>query len=228
MGLHDGHRQRLKTRFLQQGLGGFEDHNVLELLLFYSLPRADTNEIAHELLNRFGSISGVFDASAEELCKVKGVSMHTASLIKLIPELFSVYHSDKTSVTKVIQSTNEAGKYFIPKFYGKTNEEVYVMLLDDKKKMIKCDKISEGTINSANITVKKVISLAVSSNATGVILAHNHPAGVALPSHDDIITTEKVYRALELINVRLYDHIIVADDDFVSLVESGEFERFRY
>ena len=228
MGIHDGHRQRLKARFLRQGLSGFEDHNVLELLLFYSLPRADTNEIAHELLSTFGSLSAVFDAPFDELCKIKGVSRHTASLIKLIPELTSVYNIDKTKYSDTIINAKDAGLYFVPRFYGKLNEEVHVMLLDDKRKIIKCEKIFEGIVNLSPITVKKVVALAVNSNATGVVLAHNHPAGVALPSSSDLRMTEQLFHALKLINIHLIDHIIVADDDFVSLAESGEFERYNY
>ncbi len=228
MGVHDGHRKRLKRRFLSEGLDSFEDHNILELLLFYALPRSDTNEIAHRLLEQFKSLSGVFDAPLEELCKIKGISEHSATLIKLIPRLTSAYHTDKSKDIKIISSTNAAGKFFVPRFYGKQNEEVHVMLLDDKKKVIKCEKVFEGTVNSTPITVKKVVAMAVNSNATGVILAHNHPGGIALPSKSDLRATEKIYRALELINIQLCDHIIVADDDFVSLADSGNFERFRY
>lgn len=228
MGVHDGHRKRLKRRFLSEGLDSFEDHNILELLLFYALPRSDTNEIAHRLLEQFKSLSGVFDAPLEELCKVKGISEHSATLIKLIPRLTSAYHTDKSKDIKIISSTNAAGKFFVPRFYGKANEEVHVMLLDDKKKVIKCEKVFEGTVNSTPITVKKVVAMAVNSNATGVILAHNHPGGIALPSKSDLRATEKIYRALELINIQLCDHIIVADDDFVSLADSGNFERFKY
>lgn len=228
MGVHDGHRKRLKQRFLSEGLDSFEDHNILELLLFYALPRSDTNEIAHRLLEQFKSLSGVFDAPLEELCKIKGISEHSATLIKLIPRLTSAYHTDKSKDIKIISSTNAAGKFFVPRFYGKQNEEVHVMLLDDKKKVIKCEKVFEGTVNSTPITVKKVVAMAVNSNATGVILAHNHPGGIALPSKSDLRATEKIYRALELINIQLCDHIIVADDDFVSLADSGSFERFRY
>ena len=228
MGVHDCHRKRLKRRFLSEGLDSFEDHNILELLLFYALPRSDTNEIAHRLLEQFKSLSGVFDAPLEELCKIKGISEHSATLIKLIPRLTSAYHTDKSKDIKIISSTNAAGKFFVPRFYGKQNEEVHVMLLDDKKKVIKCEKVFEGTVNSTPITVKKVVAMAVNSNATGVILAHNHPGGIALPSKSDLRATEKIFRALELINIQLCDHIIVADDDFVSLADSGNFERFRY
>ena len=228
MGVHDGHRNRLKTRFISQGLSGFEDHNVLELLLFYSIPRSDTNEIAHRLLNQFKTLSGVFDAPVEELCKIKGVSTHTATLIKLIPELTAVYNTDKTKDIKIVSSTKEAGSFFVPRFYGKKNEEVNALFLDDKKKVIRCDKLFEGTVNSTPITVKKVVAAAVNTNATSVVIAHNHPGGVALPSRADMMATEKIYKALKLINIELCDHIIVADDDFVSMADSGEFERYKY
>lgn len=228
MGVHDGHRNRLKSRFLAQGLGSFEDHNVLELLLFYSIPRSDTNEIAHNLLNEFKTLSGVFDAPVEELCKIKGISKHSATLIKLIPEITSVYNTDKTKDIKIIKSTKEVGKFFLPRFYGKKNEEVHVLLLDDKKNVIRCDKLFEGTVNSTPITVKKVVAAAVNSNATAVVIAHNHPGGVALPSRSDRVATEKIFKALKLINIELCDHIIVADDDFVSMADSGEFNRYEY
>ncbi len=228
MGLHDGHRQRLKSRFLSQGLEGFEDHNVLELLLFYSIPQKDTNEIAHLLLNEFGSLHGVFDAPVDALCKVKGVSSHTATMIKLMPALFARYQTDKTADAQVLKSTRDFGRYFLPRFYGKTNEEFHVMLLDDKMKIIRCEKAFEGTVNATQIIIKKLIAMVVNSNATGVVVAHNHPEGIALPSHADRHTTERIYKSLEMINVRLWDHIIVADGDYVSLFDSGEFERYKY
>ncbi len=228
MGLHDGHRQRLKDRFLSQGLEGFEDHNVLELLLFYSIPRMDTNEIAHLLLNEFGSLNAVFDAPVEALCKVKGISVHTATLIKMMPALFSRYETDKAAETEIFTSTREFGKYFVPRFHGKVNEEFHVMLLDDKFKLIRCEKLFEGTVNTTQITLKKLISLVVNSNATGVVIAHNHPKGIALPSQADKTTTYKIYKALDMLNVKLYDHIVVADGDFVSFADSGEFERYNH
>lgn len=221
MGIHDGHRERLKQRFRASGLADFQDHNVLELVLFYSLPRSDTNEIAHRLLNEFGSISKVFDAPIEELCKVKGVSLHTATLIKLIPELFSVYEADKTKNIEVISSIEDAGRYLMPRFFGKTNEEVHLLMLDDKFKILGCVKLYEGIINASPVTVKKIVTEVMKYNATSVILAHNHPAGLALPSPADRAMTDKIANALKLIEVHLEDHIIVADNDYVSLKDSG-------
>ncbi|MBQ8603683.1 MAG: DNA repair protein RadC [Oscillospiraceae bacterium] len=228
MGIHDGHRQRLKDRFLSQGLSGFEDHNILELLLFYSIPRSDTNEIAHRLLNEFKTLSGVFEAPIEDLCKIKGVSMHTATLIKLVPELSYSYNIDKTKGIEIVNTTTRAGKYFVPRFSGKTNEEVHVMLLDDKNKIIKCQKLFEGIENLTKIEIKKVVSFAIINNATKVIIAHNHPVGLALPSNTDKTTTVKIYQALEMMNIKLCDHIVVADDDFVSMADSGFFAHFEY
>ncbi len=221
MGVHDGHRERLKARFLSAGLNDFEDHNVLELLLFYSIPRSDTNVIAHQLLNTFGSVSAVFDAPVEELCKVKGVSTHTASLIKLIPRLFPIYESDKTKDIEIITSTEDAGRYLMPRFFGKNNEEVHILLLDDKHKILACTKLFEGTINATSITIKKIVAEVMKYNATTVILAHNHPAGVAIPSRNDILTTKKIGQALYLMDVHLKDHIVVSDGDYVSMLESA-------
>ncbi len=227
MNLHEGHRKRLKERFIKNGLEGFEDHNILELLLFYSVPRSDTNEIGHKLLKRFGSLSNVFDAPFEELCKVDGVGAHSATLIKLMPELCNLYNVDKTEKVKVVSSTNSAGEYFVPRFIGKINEEVHIMLLDDKKKVIKSEVISKGTVNASAVSIRNIVSSVVNSNATGVILAHNHPGGIALPSSKDILTTKRIYHALKLMDIELCDHIVVADGDFVSMLDSGMFEGFK-
>ncbi len=224
MSIHKGHRQRLKSRFLKQGLADFEDHNVLELLLFFAIPQGDTNETAHKLLKEFKTLSNVFDADISDIIKVSGVGEHTATLIKLIPELLSKYHNDKTKDIKLINSTKSAGEFFLPKFYGKKNEEVHAIALDDKRKIIKHEKLFEGTVNASQITIKKVMQFALSTNATGIVISHNHPTGVALPSGNDIKVTRKLKEALELMNIQLCDHIIVADEDFVSLADSGYFE----
>ena len=172
MGIHDGHRQRLKDRFLSQGLSGFEPHNILELLLFYSIPRSDTNEIAHRLLNEFKTVSGVFEASVEDLCRIKGVSMHTATLIKLIPEISYVYNIDKTKDIEIVTDTARAGRYFVPRFSGKTYEEVHVMLLDDKNKItpIKGSTVKSSPKNVKDATIL-LISLPVSSITSLALLS---------------------------------------------------------
>ena len=219
MGLHDGHRNRLKNRFLNEGLTNFEDHNVLELLLFYSIPRSDTNEIAHELLN--GSLHGVFEAGMEDLMSVNGISRHSAVLIKMIPELFVVYGRDKVRDIQKINSSDDAKQFFIPRFYGKVREEVQLVLLDDKMNIIKWVKIYEGSVNSANVPIRKIVEIAIENRATNVIIAHNHPTGLILPSKDDLRATAKVREALALVDVKLLDHVIVSDNEAASLKDSG-------
>lgn len=221
MGLHDGHRNRLKNRFLNEGLTNFEDHNVLELLLFYSIPRSDTNEIAHELLNKFGSLHGVFEAGMEDLMSVNGISRHSAVLIKMIPELFVVYGRDKVRDIQKINSSDDAKEFFIPRFYGKVREEVQLVLLDDKMNIIKWVKIYEGSVNSANVPIRKIVEIAIENRATNVIIAHNHPTGLILPSKDDLRATAKVREALALVDIKLLDHVIVSDNEAASLKDSG-------
>lgn len=221
MGLHDGHRNRLKNRFLNEGLTNFEDHNVLELLLFYSIPRSDTNEIAHELLNKFGSLHGVFEAGMEDLMSINGISRHSAVLIKMIPELFVVYGRDKVRDIQKINSSDDAKQFFIPRFYGKVREEVQLVLLDDKMNIIKWVKIYEGSVNSANVPIRKIVEIAIENRATNVIIAHNHPTGLILPSKDDLRATAKVREALALVDIKLLDHVIVSDNEAASLKDSG-------
>ena len=216
MGLHDGHRNRLKNRFLNEGLTNFEDHNVLELLLFYSIPRSDTNEIAHELLNKFGSLHGVFEAGMEDLMSINGISRHSAVLIKMIPELFVVYGRDKVRDIQKINSSDDAKQFFIPRFYGKVREEVQIVLLDDKMNII-----YEGSVNSANVPIRKIVEIAIENRATNVIIAHNHPTGLILPSKDDLRATAKVREALALVDIKLLDHVIVSDNEAASLKDSG-------
>lgn len=222
MGVHDGHRERLRARFLKQGLSGFEEHTALELLLFYARPRCDTNEIAHALIKQFGSFAGVLDAPVEELAKVKGMGEGGAVLLKMIPELGAYYLNSRAQPGDILNSTDKAGAYFIPRFFGKQSEEFHVAALDDKRKVLRCVCISEaGIVNAVTVSVRRIVAEAVAANATGVILAHNHPGGVALPSSNDHAVTQQAQQALQLINVQLVDHIIVADGDFVSMADSG-------
>ena len=223
MGVHDGHRQRLKERFLKDGLDGFEPHNVLELLLFFAVPQRDTNEIAHQLINHFGSLSGVFDASYEDLMKVKWMGNNCATLIKLIPEISRYYMDLQNQNGVVLQSFDEMGQFVLPKFIGKTKEQVLLVCLDNKGKVIYNDFIIEGTINAAPIYVRNIIEVAIRCSAAAVVLAHNHPNGLALPSNADLTATKSVYDALNAVKINLMDHIIVAGTDYVSLRNSGFF-----
>lgn len=218
--LHSGHRERVKNQFLKNGLDSFQPHAVLELLLYYAIPLKDTNAIAHTLLQKFGSLSGTFDAPFEELTKVEGIGRSAATLLKLIPQLCRRYQEDLDRDKTVIYSYDEAGKQLVNKFIGRQNEVVILMLLDSKTRVLFCDIVEEGTVNSANIYIKKVVRLSVQYNAPYAILSHNHPSGSCLPSKQDLSTTRWIYEALDTVEVRLIDHIIVSGNDYLSIAKS--------
>ena len=219
--LHKKHRQRVKDRFLAGGLDNFDEHNILEFLLFYSIPRIDTNEIAHNLINTFGGLSETFDAPFEELIKLPHISEHTATLIKLIPALSRAYMLDRQKEKQVFDTPKKLGEYFVSRFIGATNEKLYLLLLDASLKEIICTQVSEGSVTASNLNARTVVDNVVKHNACSVVIAHNHPRGLALPSTDDLMLTSKLKSVLKSIDVRLIDHIIVAGDDYVSLVEGG-------
>lgn len=220
--IHEGHRQRLKNRFLEEGLDGFTDVQVLELLLFYCIPRKDTNPIAHALLKHFGALSQVLEAPVEELVKVPGISQNAATLLHLITETGRYYLVDRANQNKILPTIEKCAAYMLPFFFGRTVETVFLLCLDAKCKVLCCKEIGEGSVNSAGISVRKIVETALAANATTVVLAHNHPSGVALPSGEDVVTTRRIAMALRAVEVHLADHIVVADDDYVSMAQSGE------
>ena len=206
---------------MKSGLDDFAPHNVLELLLFYSIPRGDTNPIAHRLIDAFGSLSGVFDATPEELMKVSGVGESTAILISMIPQMARKYLEDKADAVNVVGSCGDIGAYLLPKFVGRTNEALMMVSIDNKNKVISCSVVAEGTVDSAKVSRRKVMEEAMKVKATRVILAHNHPRGVAVPSAEDVAMTREIGRLFAQVGIELVDHIIIADDDYVSMAASG-------
>lgn len=222
---HGGHRARVKKRFQNEGLKAFEDHNVLELLLFYSVPQIDTNNLAHSLIDEFGSLSGVFDAPLESLTNVKGIGENTAVLIKLIPELFSRYEQDKLKNSKIILNTSEsAGEFFISRFIGETVEKLYAVCIDNKCKVAKVLLVSEGSINFTDMNIRKIVGAAINSNSSSIIISHNHPSGVAAPSAADIDATRNLILTLKKLDIRVNDHIIVSGKDYFSMALSNKFK----
>jgi DNA repair protein RadC len=228
--LHIGHRERLKKRFLAEGLDNFEPHVILEMILYYAIPRSDTNPIAHELLQNFGgSLQRVLDAPVEELTKIKGISTNVAILIKMFPEVCRRYLLESSEKGKIIKNSCDAAKYFVPMFIGKTNEIVALMCIDSKGKILFCNGIFEGSVNAAGVSVRRFVEIAVRYATTDVLIAHNHPSGTAIPTEADILVTKKVADALQTVNINLLDHIIVADNDWVSLAATPTFNNiFRH
>ena len=220
MSIHEGHRDRLKNRFRNEGLDNFDELYVLELLLFYCIPRKDTNPIAHRLLDRFGSLNGVLDATPEELEKVEGVNKSTSTFLTLIKQVGRYYQVKSAAPGEILRTVDQCGKYLVPYFFGRDTETVFLLCLDAKCKVLCCKKVGEGSVNSANVPVRRVVEIALGANATSVVLAHNHPTGLAIPSADDIQTTHRISAALDAVDITLVDHIVVSQDDFVSIVQS--------
>lgn len=221
MSIHEGHRERLRSRFLEQGLDGFEDHNVLELLLFYALPRRDTNALAHELMNAFGSLSAVFDASPEALTRVSGVGQNAAALIRLVPEIARRYMIDRTEPGAILFDSASCGRFLVPYFTNLRQEAFYLVCLDAKLKVLDCRELARGGTVSAHVSPRLVVQTALERNASAAVIAHNHTSGIALPSQEDVDTTLRIRDALAMVGVTLVDHIVVAGGDFVSLADDG-------
>lgn len=220
--LHEGHRQRLKNRFLESGLDSFQPHNILEMLLFYSIPRKDTNDIAHELIEKFGSLSGVFDANIEDLVKVDYITENSATLIKMIPAISRAYLMDKSSHIKQLNNVEIIKEYLLGLFHGEKNEVVYVLFLTNGFDLISHYKLHEGSVNSTAIDVRRIMEYVIKTNASMIILAHNHPNGSVFPSMEDIETTGRLMTMLSPFNVPVVEHFVVNEFDCYPIIhETG-------
>ena len=217
MSIHNGHRNRMKDRFDKSGLEAFSEHEVLELLLFYCIPRSDTNPVAHRLIDKFGSLVQVMEAPVEELEKVEGMGPAAARYIYLLQQAQRRVQISKARENVVLTNVNSYGVYLREFFFGKHKEMVYLLCLDAKGMVIDCFEICEGGVFSANLPFRKVIETGMRCGAVSVILAHNHPGGLAIPSVEDRQTTVRLARALHAVEIMLIDHVIVADGDYISM-----------
>lgn len=217
---HRGHRERVKKRVLKEGLDSFEEHQILELLLFYCIPMKDTNELAHQLIDTFGSLNGVLDASPSDLSKKSGITENTALFLSLIPSLARRYEHGKFKKKEILSSTSSAGKYAVSLFTGRLYEVFYVICLDTQNKVNQATLLHEGTINEAPVYPRLIVETALRHQAASIILAHNHPGGRLEPSQADINVTEKIKTAMEAISIAVVDHIIVANDSYYSFAEN--------
>ena len=220
MGLHDGHRQRKRQQFLSHGPESMADHELLELALFYAIPRRDTNETAHRLLDQFGSLDRVLSAPEQELEKVEGVGQGAAVLLRLMGSIGDRARRPGRE-EKIVASVDQAGAYFLRLLDGQRTEQLYQLCVDAKGKVLSCRMLSQGQADMTVLSLRQVVENALLSGASGVFLGHNHPSGVALPSQQDLLVTRQIQEALSPLNIRLADHVVVADSDYVSMAESG-------
>lgn len=219
--VHTGHRKRLRDTFLAHGLDVLPDVNVLEFLLFYVYPRQDTNPIAHRLLDTFGSLDAVLSASLSDLTHLGGLSENAAALIRLVPDLSRRQQLSRLPLGSILDTPKKYSEFLQPYFMGQRDECIYLLALDSKCKAIDCTKIATGSVNCTALNVRATVEYALRVKATSIVMAHNHTSGLATPSQEDLNTTQKIAHALSVVGVFLADHVIVADGDSVSLLESG-------
>lgn len=222
MGIHDGHRERLRKLCLHGGFDALSDPQKLEFLLTYAIPRRDVNPIAHALLEHFGSFSAVLSAVPEELMKVDGVGESAAVLLSAVSSAARYGKIQRAEEKKLLDSTSKVGEFLIPYFENNVEESAYLLFLDAKCRLIRCFKLEDGELNTVDIPVRQIVEKALQQKAVMVVLAHNHVSGVCTPSAEDLKTTREVAGVLKAVGVTLVDHVIVAGDGYYSMQEHGE------
>lgn len=220
---HGKHRERVRNLFLQSGLDGFSEHNVLELLLFYTIPQGDTNVTAHNLIEAFGSLQGVLDAPVEELKKVKGVGEYTAVFLSILPQLARRYYAGKAPDRVSMTDPQALEQYVRSLFIGMKTENIFLLSFDNSGQLNHTVKLNEGGVRQIRLDNRRVMEAALRCDAVYVVLAHNHPGGVAAPSMADATATRSVADLLAGVGIRLKNHLIVAGDDCFSMVDSPRY-----
>lgn len=218
---NNGHRARLRERMMKEGLSGFQDHEVLELLLFQYLPYKDTNKIAHNLINKFGSFTAVLDASPEQLATVDGISDVTACNIAVLKEVFARYR--RGSAKKMNLGAMESIiNYAYTLMEGATSEKVVAVYVDHATNFKHSEEFTSGKVDKVNVDAKQIVSTALRLNAGGVILFHCHVNGGCRPSVADKEFTKQLFIALASVEVVLLEHIIFnGTDDYFSFFKEG-------
>jgi DNA repair protein RadC len=217
-----GHRQRIKEKYRKSGIKGWLDYEVLELALSYAVPRKDTKPIAKELLSRFKTINAILDTEAKELMQIRGVSDHTALFIKLLKEISVLYLEKGLQKKDLLSSPDLVYDYLKASLKGAVDEEFQTLFLDNRNQLIAMETSKVGTVNRSVVYPRKVVERALYNHATGVIIAHNHPAGTLSPSEHDFAITKAMKSALKTVDINLLDHIIIGNNDYYSLKDNGQ------
>lgn len=218
---HKGHRQRMRERVQSYGLDSLAEHEALEYVLYLTNAQKDTNGIAHDLIDRFGDFAAVLEASEEELCTVEGVGPSTARMLHLLPQISRYYGRSRTSTTRCIKTAEQMGSYLMAKFAWSDYERAMLVSLDSRKRVRAAVWLREGTSDRVSLDIKNVVAAAIKGGTDAVVLCHNHPNGVALPSLEDMDATGSIARALGLVNVHLLDHFILTDTEYFSMRDAN-------
>lgn len=222
--IHSGHRKKVKDRFFECGFTGMPDHNILEAILFLGIPQKDTNPIAHELMDTFGSFSAVLEAKKSDLMKIRGMTENAAFAIMSYLPVNRRYIESLQKKKPVFENNDQIVDYLKPLFFEKsTIERVFVLCFDSKNRLIACRNVCDGDISSALFDVRELTRIVLEVNAQKIIIAHSHPHGVALPSREDISTTKLIFEMMKFIKVHLEDHLIVTDTGYMSMAKSRHY-----
>ena len=200
---------------------------MLEMLLFYSIPQADTNPTAHRLIDHFGTIKGVFDASIDDLMTIDGVGTNSAILLKLMPALMREYNKIETRNIEVINNQHSAKKYAEKLFKGVPNEEFYVVCLNAKSEVVGMKEMGAGTSSKVDIHIRRITDYVIRQNCDRIIIAHNHPQGEKDPSNDDIKMTHKLFNSCVLNDIDILDHVIYSPSGCYSFAEHGVMSQIK-
>lgn len=220
--VHSGHRHRMRERFINSGnLDGFQDHEIIEMLLYYVYKRADTNEKAHILLDTYGSFEKLLNAPVEDLMNRGGLSEQGAVLFSMFPHIMRRYINNCYRYGRAIIKVSDSVEYFRSRLLGEPFENFYILFLDAKKRIIKCHLINEGVAGEVTFYPEKIVEQALIYKSSFAIIGHNHPMGSNKPSHSDKIATEVIKNSLEGVCVRLIDHIIISgESEYFSFAEN--------
>lgn len=215
------HRNRIKEKYKKAKFSGWHDYEILEFVLFFTIPRKDTKPLAKELISKFGSLEGALNADENKLKAIKGISKHTAIFLNMLKEI-AVHYMKKNMQNKDLISCPESVVNFLKTYFkGSHNEEFHALFLDSGNRLINVEMLQDGVVNQSVVFPRKVVESALNNHSTGVIIAHNHPGGTLSPSNEDLKATSMIKNALKTVDVVLYDHILIGNNEYYSWKENN-------
>lgn len=223
--MHEHHRERMRTRYHISGFDSFSEHEILEMILYHSIPRGDTNELAHTLLERFGGFHGVIEATPDELKSVKGIGESSAMLIKLIEASVRSYAASLSQETVQYDTVSKIALFAWRRYLGMDRERVYLLLFDNKMSMVDCIAISDGTVNASSLPPRLIVEKAFTKKASSVVLTHNHPHGLVRPSPEDFALTRRLNEGLAIVGIPLLEHLVITNDRFFPIIKNDTVPR---
>jgi len=221
----EGHRQRLRERFLNAGLDGFQDYEVIELLLTLGTPRKDCKDMAKAALSRFKTLQGVMEASSHELCEVDGIGVKNSFGLKLIKAVSDRYLEKKLINKSPVNNSKELFDYLYHNIRDKTREHFKIIFLDSKNRVISTETHSKGTLTASSVYPREVVDSALKHKAAALIFAHNHPSGDPKPSPEDIAITRQLVFSGKVMGITIHEHIIIGDNCYYSFADQGHIAR---